>query len=205
MRAGLFRAGVIIALGLGVPQGAAAQQLGVVTSDVIVIDAERLLSETDYGQRLQREIQAERDRLIAYNDRVASDLEAEEQALTEMRSESEPDAFREMADAFDAKVTQLRQDSERMSRELERRRDLAPLQFMRVVQPVLSELLQETEAVVLLDRRSVLLHAEVADVTDLAITRINATVGTGPQSLPEPQPEENGAVEMPELPAPGGD
>ena len=205
MRAGLFRAGLIIALGLGVPQGAAAQQLGVVTSDVIVIDAERLLSETDYGQRLQREIQAERDRLIAYNDRVASDLEAEEQALTEMRSESEPDAFREMADAFDAKVTQLRQDSERMSRELERRRDLAPLQFMRVVQPVLSELLQETEAVVLLDRRSVLLHAEVADVTDLAITRINATVGTGPQSLPEPQPEENGAVEMPELPAPGGD
>ena len=205
MRAGLFRAGLIIALGLGVPQGVAAQQLGVVTSDVIVIDAERLLSETDYGQRLQREIQAERDRLIAYNDRVASDLEAEEQALTEMRSESEPDAFREMADAFDAKVTQLRQDSERMSRELERRRDLAPLQFMRVVQPVLSELLQETEAVVLLDRRSVLLHAEVADVTDLAITRINATVGTGPQSLPEPQPEENGAVEMPELPAPGGD
>ncbi|KNX42481.1 Outer membrane protein (OmpH-like) [Roseovarius tolerans] len=205
MRAGLFRAGVIIALGLGVPQGVAAQQLGVVTSDVIVIDAERLLSETDYGQRLQRAIQAERDRLIAYNDRVASDLEAEEQALTEMRSESEPDAFREMADAFDAKVTQLRQDSERMSRELERRRDLAPLQFMRVVQPVLSELLQETEAVVLLDRRSVLLHAEVADVTDLAITRINATVGSGPQSLPEPQPEENGAVEMPELPAPGGD
>ena len=205
MRAGLFRAGLIIALGLGVPQGVAAQQLGVVTSDVIVIDAERLLSETDYGQRLQREIQAERDRLIAYNDRVASDLEAEEQALTEMRSESEPDAFREMADAFDAKVTQLRQDSERMSRELERRRDLAPLQFMRVVQPVLSELLQETEAVVLLDRRSVLLHAEVADVTDLAITRINATVGSGPQSLPEPQPEENGAVEMPELPAPGGD
>jgi Skp family chaperone for outer membrane proteins len=205
MRAGLFRAGLIIALGLGVPQGVAAQQLGVVTSDVIVIDAERLLSETDYGQRLQREIQAERDRLIAYNDRVASDLEAEEQALTEMRSESEPDAFREMADAFDAKVTQLRQDSERMSRELERRRDLAPLQFMRVVQPVLSELLQETEAVVLLDRRSVLLHAEVADVTDLAITRINATVGTGPQSLPEPQPDANGAVEMPELPAPGGD
>ena len=205
MRAGLFSAGVIIALGLGVPQGVAAQQLGVVTSDVIVIDAERLLSETDYGQRLQREIQAERDRLIAYNDRVASDLEAEEQALTEMRSESEPDAFREMADAFDAKVTQLRQDSERMSRELERRRDLAPLQFMRVVQPVLSELLQETEAVVLLDRRSVLLHAEVADVTDLAITRINATVGTGPQSLPEPQPDANGTVEMPELPAPGGD
>ncbi|MEQ8899888.1 MAG: OmpH family outer membrane protein [Roseovarius sp.] len=205
MRAGLVMAGLMIALGLGVPQGGAAQQLGVVTSDVIVIDAERLLSETDYGQRLQREIQAERDRLIAYNDRVASELEAEEQSLTEMRSETEPDAFREMADAFDAKVTQLRQDSERMSRELERRRDLAPLQFMRVVQPVLSELLQETEAVVLLDRRSVLLHAEVADVTDLAITRINASVGTGPQSLPEPQPDENGAVDMPELPAPGGD
>src|SRR6056297_4280944 len=105
MRAGLFWAGLIIALGLGAPQGAAAQQLGVVTSDVIVIDAERLLSETEYGQRLQREIQEERDRLIAYNERVASDLEAEEQSLTETRSETDPEAFREMADAFDAKVT----------------------------------------------------------------------------------------------------
>ncbi len=161
---------------------AQAQQLGVVQSDVLVIDIERLLSETAYGKRLQSEIEAARDALIARNDRIAAELEAEERALTEKRATTEPGAFREMADAFDAKVTEQRRESERLSRELERRRDLAPVQFMRVVQPVLGEVLQEAGAVVLLDVRSVILRAEVADVTDLAIARIDARIGPGPEA-----------------------
>ena len=91
-----------------------------------------------------------------------------------------------MADAFDTKVTRLRNEAERNSQQLERRRERAPLQFMRVVQPVLAELLDEAEAVVMLDLRSVLLHDNVADVTDLAIMRINARIGEGPDTLPEP-------------------
>ena len=162
-----------------------AQQLGVVQSDVLVIDIERLLSRTEYGQRLQAGIEAARDELIARNDRVATELEAEEQALTEKRATTPPDEFREMADAFDTKVTRLRRESDQLSRDLERRRDLAPVQFMRVVRPVLSELLEEADAVALLDVRSVILSAEVADVTDLAISRIDARIGAGPETQPE--------------------
>lgn len=162
-----------------------AQQLGVVQSDVLVIDIERLLSRTEYGQRLQAGIEAARDELIARNERLAIELEAEEQALTEKRATTPPDTFREMADAFDTKVTRLRRESDELSRDLERRRDLAPVQFMRVVQPVLSELLDEADAVALLDMRSVILSADVADVTDLAVSRIDARIGAGPGPQPE--------------------
>ena len=180
MRVALALTGLAALLAFGSPTPASAQQMGVVQSDVVVIDPERLLTETLYGQRLQSELQAARDRLIAQNDRVAQDLEAEELALTEKRATTPPDEFREMADAFDQKVEQLRLDAERMARELERRRDMAPIQFMRLIQPILSELLQETEAVVMLDVRSVLLRSEVADVSDLAIARINERIGSGP-------------------------
>lgn len=187
MRMALALAGVLAALALTAPGGGVhAQQLGVVQSDIVVIDPERLLTETEFGRRLQAEIQADRDRLIAYNERVASELEAEEKSLTGLRADTPPDEFRALADAFDQRVEQLRLDSERMSRELERRRDLAPIQFMRIVQPVLAELLRESDAVVMLDARSVLLHAEVADVSDLAISRIDAAVGRGPDVIAPP-------------------
>lgn len=186
MRAGLLLLALLaLFAGVGKTPGW-AQQLGVVQSDVLVIDIERLLAETAYGQRLQAGVEAERDALIARNERVAAELEAEEQALTELRATTPPDEFRELADAFDTKVTQLRRESEGLSRDLERRRDLAPVQFMRVVQPVLGEILSEADAVALLDVRSVILRADVADVTDIAISRIDARIGAGPEAHPRP-------------------
>lgn len=197
MRAPLLRLALLALLAGGAQVPAQAQQLGVVQSDVLVISIERLLSETMYGQRLQAAINAERDALIARNERVARDLETEEQALTELRATTPPAEFRKMADDFDAKVTQLRRESERLSRDLERQRDLAPVQFMRVVQPVLGELLREADAVVLLDIRSVILRADVADVTDIAISRIDARIGTGPEVQ---APQEGAADAAPDAP-----
>lgn len=172
---------VVLAVWLGITDmPARAQQPELGQSDVLVIDIERLISETAYGQALQDAVETERDALIERNERVASELEEEEQSLTELRATIPPDEFREMADAFDTKVTQLRRESERLSRELERRRDLAPVQFMRVVQPVLADILSEADAVALLDVRSVILRADVADVTDIAISRIDERIGEGP-------------------------
>lgn len=205
MRAPLALIGVLAVLASVVPDPARAQQLGVVTSDIVLIDTERLLTETEYGQRLQRDIQTARDRLVAQNERIASDLEAEEQALTDMRADTPPGEFREMADAFDAKATRLRNEAERNSQRLERRREMAPLQFMRVVQPVLTDLLNEAEAVVMLDQRSVLLHASVANVTDVAIMRINDRIGEGPETLPQPATGAGNGSDLPDLPVTSGD
>ncbi|MGX0978010.1 Skp family chaperone for outer membrane proteins [Roseovarius sp. MBR-51] len=195
MRTALALAGLILALSLGTHEAARAQQMGVIQSDVLVIDPERMLIESDFGQRLQVEIQTERDRLIAHNDRIAKELEAEEKSLTSLRATTPSNEFRALADAFDQKVEELRLESERMSRDLERRRDLVPVQFMRVVQPVLEDLLREAGAMVMIDARAVMLHAGAADVTDLAVVRINERIGRGPQAPevsdkdPDPAPE----------------
>lgn len=180
MRSALALAGLVVAISVGTHEAVQAQQMGVIQSDVLVIDPERMLLESDYGQRLQLEIQKERDRLIARNDRIALELENEEQRLTSLRATTPTDEFRALADAFDQKVEELRLESERMSRDLERRRELVPVQFMRVVQPVLEELLREADAMVMIDARAVMLHAGTADITDLAVARIDEHIGSGP-------------------------
>ncbi|MBQ0748948.1 MAG: OmpH family outer membrane protein [Roseovarius sp.] len=204
MRAAFAVAGLCLGLTLGAVLPLGAQQIGVIQSDVLVIDPERMLLESDYGKRLQGEIQAERDRLIAYNEKVAQELEAEEQRLTALRSTTPANEFREMADAFDQRVEELRLESERLSRELERRRELIPIQFMRVVQPVLSELLNEANAMVMIDARTVMLHTSAADVTELAVQRINAAIGAGPLA-PEAAPEAAPEQPAPDQPAPTND
>ncbi len=171
---------------------ARAQSVGVVESDVLVINPERLFAETELGQSMSAELQAERDELIAMNRKLESQLEAEEKTLTELRAETSPEEFRDLADAFDAKVQDIRRESERRARDLERKRSQAPVTFLRVVEPVLADIMRDADAAVILDSRSVLLSAGVVDITGLAVARIDQEIG---DELPErPQPSDEGTA-----------
>ena len=160
---------------------AQAQTIGVVQSDILVLDTDRLFGETRYGKTLNEQYLAQRDALIALNRERETELKAEEQALTDLRSQKTPEEFKALADAFDEKVQKIRQDSDRAVRDLERRRDEAPLSFMRVIEPILIEIMQEADGAVVLDVRAVLIRANVVDITDLAIARVDQKIGDGPQ------------------------
>ncbi len=170
---------LVIALVLAAPAAAQAQSVGVVQSDILVLDPDRLFSETILGQRINRDYLADRDKLIVQERELRTDLEAEELELTELRATKTPEEFRELADAFDAKVQRIRRDHDRAVQDLERQRDQAPLTFMRMVEPVLIEVMREAGGAVILDVRSVLLRADVVDITSLAVSRVDARIGDG--------------------------
>ncbi|MEL7256646.1 MAG: OmpH family outer membrane protein [Pseudomonadota bacterium] len=167
------------------PGAAPAQDVGVVQSQILVVDPERLFNQTQLGQSYLVRIQEERDALIARNRQIEAQLEAEEKSLTEKREEATPEEFREMADDFDARVQEIRRDSERRVRDLERNRERAPVEFMRQVEPVLVEIMRAAGGVVVVDARNVLLRADVIDITDVAIARIDdlfAPEATAPET-----------------------
>lgn len=165
---------------------ALAQNVGVVQSDILVVDPERLFEDTRMGQAITARLQQEREDLIALNRKLETELEAEELALTEQRDTTSPENFRALADAFDEKVQQIRADSQRRVRQHERNRERAPLDFMRQVEPVLVELMREAGASVVMDRRTVLLQDDVVDITSAAVQRIDATLGDGSGNEREP-------------------
>lgn len=183
-----------------VPHAGQSQDVGVVQSDVLVLDPDRLFTETRFGQRLNDEYLAQREELIARNRALETALEAEEKSLTNMRGEKTPEEFRDLADAFDSKVQQIRRDSDRAVRDLELRRERAPVIFMRAVEPVLIELMRDAGGAVVLDVRSVLLRADVIDITDVAIERINQRIGQGPDPEPQPRQPDQEPPSQPEAP-----
>jgi len=159
----------------GVPS--MAQEFGTVQSQILVLDTERLFNGTQVGNRLNGEYQAERDKLIARNRTIEAELRTEEQELTEKRPTMTPAAFRELADAFDTKVKKIRQENEKAAIDLERGRELAPLTLMRMVEPILVQIMRDTGGTIIIDHRQVLLRADSIDITDAAISRVDAAIG----------------------------
>jgi Skp family chaperone for outer membrane proteins len=167
---------VIVALASG-PVG--AQELGLVQSPILTIESDRLFSDSAFGKRVAREIEADSAVLAAENRRIEAELTAEEKALTERRPDMDPDGFRTLADAFDAKVQDIRRAQEAKAREIARRQDASRVTFLRVARPILETLMRDARAAVILERSSVFLSANVSDVTDLAISRIDVVLGEG--------------------------
>ena len=182
------------------PLGAHAQDLGVVQSDILIVDADQLFAETDLGRQIADEIEQERDALIARNRALEAELESEEQALTALRSETNPQEFRELADAFDAKVQSIRAESERRARDLERQSNQARLRFMQTVEPVLIEIMQDAGATVIMDGRGILLRSGAIEITDTAIVRINDRI----RAKPPETPTDDAAETDPDAPATDG-
>lgn len=156
-----------------------APVVGVPTSAVVVLDRDVLFARSLFGQRVAADIEAASATLAAENRRIEADLEAEERDLTTRRDAMELAAFRQLAIEFDGRVTEIRQTQEAKARAISQQTDRAQQTFLEKVNPVLVQLARETGALVILDRRMVIASADQVDITELALTRIDAALGDG--------------------------
>lgn len=169
------------------------QQLGQVISPILLLDRERLYTESAYGQRIAALLEAERQRQEARTRAIEEELKAEELALTRDRPNLSVEEFRTRADAFDAKVESLRAERDQAQADLVAQIEQARVQFLQQVSPVLAEVLRESGAQIILDKRVALLAARQIDITEQAIARIDAALAG------------SDVIELPGLPAAGQD
>ena len=174
-----------------------AARAGVVQSPILTLEVDRLYADSAYGRKVSAALEEQGADLAAENRRIESDLTEEERRLTEQRRSLPPAEFRALADAFDQKVQALRREQDAKARMLGDLSDNRRRQFLAEAEPVLAELMREAGAAVILDKRQVLLAAEVIDITETAISRIDAEIGEGPDLLPE--------TPLPDPAAPGTD
>ena len=156
-------------LALGFAGGAAAQQ----NAPILTIDQDRLFAETSLGAAAIQRLEVEAQRLASENQRIEGELIAEERELTEKRAELPAEEFRELANAFDTRVQQIRTEQDEKARLLTRQRDEARSTFFRDAAGIISEIVRARGALVVIDRRDVFLSADTIDITDEAIERIN--------------------------------
>jgi Skp family chaperone for outer membrane proteins len=200
----LFRVLVFgLVLALSLPVTAGAQSLGRVISPILTIDRERLFSESAFGRRVNRELEAASSAMAAETRRIEAALEEEELRLTEQRETMEPEAFRELAREFDEKVQSLRREREMAEDNLRRQIEAAQAEFFERVGPILGEIVRERGAVLIIDRRAILLTAADIDITDDAIARSDSVLGDGDNTAPAPvEPEVDPEAPLDIIPAP---
>lgn len=164
----------------------AAQDVPVVRSPVLSLDQERLFAESDFGRRIEAELQADGLILEAENRQIEATLEAEEKDLTARRAEMEPDAFRVLANEFDQKVQRIRSEQAAKARALGERTETAQRTFLDTARPVLEQFMLDAGAVVIIDPRSVVMSRAAIDVTDEVMIRVNTLIGDGAEAGNDP-------------------
>lgn len=193
-------AALILGLFLQV-QPVTAQNVPIVRSPVLSLDQERLFAGSDFGQRLEAELQADGLILEAENRQIEATLEAEEKDLTARRAELDPEAFRVLANEFDEKVQRIRSEQAAKARALGERSETAQRTFLDTARPVLEQFMLDAGAVVIIDPRSVVMSRAAIDVTDEVMIRVNNLIGDGSDDKGndnDPAPLEPGSETQPE-------
>ncbi|MEL7092048.1 MAG: OmpH family outer membrane protein [Pseudomonadota bacterium] len=174
----LWRLCVAAVLALMLAQAGAAQPL--LRGPIATIDPERFYLDSAYGQSILSEIDTRNRALAAENREIEAQLEAEERELKDLRPTLTPAEFRELADAFDARVQAIRREREAESRAISVLLDENRDQFLQAAQPVLERIMRELGAAVVLDVNFVYASASAIDITDRAIAGVNAVLSQAP-------------------------
>lgn len=162
-------------------------------SAVLTVDQERLLAESLWGKRAKQEIEDKGQKIEAENELLAKQLSDEEAELTKKRETLDPAEFRKLADAFDARATEVRRERARLVQELSVEAEEDRNTFYRNALPVMGEVMQSRGAVAVLDRRTVFVSLDAIDITDELIEALDARIGEGP--MPKNMDDESGPEE----------
>jgi len=152
---------------------------------VLVLDVDQAYEASAWGHRAKADIEAAARQIEADNKRLEAQLTAEEQALTAERATLAPDAFRRKAEEFDARAQTIRRERAEDARDLGSRAEADRNAFLNASLPVVTTLMQEHHAAVVLDRRQTLLAITTVDITAQLVERMDETVGAG-SGLPGP-------------------
>lgn len=140
----------------------------------LILDQDRLFNESRLGRSIIEKNEAETEALRREGRQLDRQFEAEERALADRRDDFSPERFRELADAFDAKVVRTRREQEEKATDLAARIESRRRDFFRRAAPVLLRILEETGAAAIVDQRDVLIAKQDLNITEEAITRLDA-------------------------------
>jgi len=178
------------------PAPAPALTRGQARAGFLLLNQERLLTDSVRGKALLAEEEAARERLRNEARAVETAFEAEERELTERRASLSAEEFRVLADDFDERVVRARQDQDAKASALAVEFDQRRRAFYADVAPVLVGVMESFGASAILDETSVLLADQALNITDEVIAALDAAPrGNGGA--------EGGETPGPDAPAPG--
>jgi Skp family chaperone for outer membrane proteins len=141
---------------------------------VLVFDRSRVVAQSVSGAALEAKVEAARTELLEENKRIADELEAEEQALADIRNSLNPTEFRSRAQAFDEKVVAIRVEQDHKAQAIQTQYDDGLSVLEEDMNTALTGLARDFGAVLVFERGQVYLMSGAIDVSGLLIERLDA-------------------------------
>ena len=140
---------------------------------ILIVDLQRVQRDAAASISVRRQItdlRSELEIIVAQRSKAISDEEA---SLAEERERLSPDEFRSRVRDFDKKVFANRDFAQREAGKLQALQAQAQASIRRSIAPILSLIMKEREAKLLLDKSQVVLSLEALEVTDEVLARLD--------------------------------
>ncbi len=182
--------------------GALAAQDQAPRSPVLVVDFDEVFRLSQRGQEILEEFELRSRELADEIARIDLEMAAEEKALTDKRATLSATEFRKLADAFDDKVQALRAEQDQRAQALNRDQANARLEFRQTAFPILGQLMLDAGAVLVVEKRNVLVFNDAIDVSGLTAQLLDANYAERDAA---DQPAPDAPQETPARPEPAPD
>lgn len=160
-------------------QTASPTDLAFPRPQILTLDQDALFSRSQFGQALRQSITQEAADVEAETRKIDAALEVEERELTDLRDTMPPSDFRALALAFDTKVKNLRAEREAAAAALRDKEAAARQEFFSNVTQIIGDYMVEQGAVVILDKKAIIVSLVSLDITSEIIAQIDAKLGDG--------------------------
>lgn len=150
---------------------------------VLIVDMQRIKSDTAAGRDMRSKTIEIRRRIQAGIAARSERLRAEERRLAEERESLDPEDFRAQVRAFEQQVFENREFSERESLRLQRVLSRASTLLREQATAVLAGIMRERRAEVMLDATQIVLSVDRLDITDEAIRILDRVLPEMPLAL----------------------
>ena len=165
MKKSFIIAAIAFVMGLSAPVNAA--------EDVLIVNLQYVVSQSKSGVSLRKQSEALNKEVIDLRDDVSKDLLAKGQKLEEEKTLLAPEVFQERVNALQTEAESKQQELQTKVQKIQEAIQRASASIDSVMSPILTEIVNEKGAKILLDRQAILFGDPKLDISAEVVKRLN--------------------------------
>ena len=165
MKKAFIIAAIAFVMGLSAPVNAA--------EDVLIVNLQYVVSQSKSGVSLRKQSEALNKEVIDLRDDVSKDLQAKGQKLEEEKTLLAPEVFQERVNALQTEAESKQQELQTKVQKIQEAIQRASASIDSVMSPILTEIVNEKGAKILLDRQAILFGDPKLDISAEVVKRLN--------------------------------
>lgn len=165
MKKSFIIAVVAFFLGLSAPVNAA--------EDVLIVNLQYVVSQSKSGISLRKQSEGLNKEVIELRDEVSNDLQAKGKKLEEEKTLLAPEVFQERLNSLQTEAESKQQELQNKVQKIQEAIQRASASIDSVMSPILTEIVNEKGAKILLDRQAILFGDPKLDISAEVVKRLN--------------------------------